>query len=333
MSEDECPELVPTKVPLSILTGFLGSGKTTLLNRILTQNHHRRIAVIMNEFSVGGGQIEKELTIATQGKAVEDWVEMPNGCLCCSAKGRAVQVIETLLATRSNIDHILLETSGLADPGPILADFWVDEALESPVVLDGVITVVDAKNIRSYLHGSQANEEGGGYHEASQQIAHADKLLLNKIDLVAPEAVPALKALLASVNPLAEIECTAFGAMDNVSALLTIHSLRMDRVPGQVPSTLLSKPHACGDCSEDYTQRLDERAFVGQAHGRVLCASDESPHSYCGRAILCAAVCGRNVGHQARQHHHRHQHVGVYWTQPSPQRFEGCVWSVLQLRH
>ncbi|GAQ89223.1 hypothetical protein KFL_004990080 [Klebsormidium nitens] len=173
-------------VPVTIITGHLGSGKTTLVNHILTTNHGLRIAVILNEFGEGLG-IEKPVitnpeNLVSQEELVEDWIELGNGCICCNVKGDLLQAIEGLLEKkRGRLDHILLETTGLADPGPVAAALWVDEELESPIRLDSVVTVVDAINLGRQLRGLG---QRGGVNEAVLQIAHADVVILNKVDLV-----------------------------------------------------------------------------------------------------------------------------------------------------
>ncbi|CAG8497933.1 6819_t:CDS:2 [Diversispora eburnea] len=137
-------EAYSKKVPITIITGFLGSGKTTLLNYILTKQHGKRIAVILNEF----GEIEKAMSVAQGGELFEEWLELDNGCLCCSIKDNGVKAIENLMQKKGKFDYILLETTGLADPGPICSIFWLDEDLGSDIYLDGIITLVDAKYIQ-----------------------------------------------------------------------------------------------------------------------------------------------------------------------------------------
>uniref|UniRef100_A0A7S4LDA5 CobW C-terminal domain-containing protein n=1 Tax=Eutreptiella gymnastica TaxID=73025 RepID=A0A7S4LDA5_9EUGL len=275
------------KVPVTILTGFLGSGKTTLLHYILTANHDLKIAVIMNEFSIAGAAIEKQLTLAKEGQLVDDWVEMPNGCICCSAKGEAVSIIETMLK-RKGMDHVIIETSGLADPGPIVTSFWVDEALESSIFLDGVITVVDAKNIAGYLATPKAHtnesstvateaqqeEDGvGGFLEATQQIAYADKLIINKADLVNETQIQHVQGLLRRVNAAAEMQCASFAVVEDVRRLLHINSLALDQDITQKvqPSTL---PQPCGECNDTHGHGH------GHEHGHTHVHTDNVGTSY-----------------------------------------------------
>ncbi|CAG8698768.1 8595_t:CDS:2 [Dentiscutata erythropus] len=146
-----------SKVPITIITGFLGSGKTTLLNYILTKQHGKRIAVILNEFGESIG-IEKALSINQDGDSFEEWLELQNGCLCCSVKDNGVKAIEDLMQKKGKFDYILLETTGLADPGPIVSMFWLDDDLGSDIYLDGIVTLVDAKYILQYISEKKAND-------------------------------------------------------------------------------------------------------------------------------------------------------------------------------
>uniref|UniRef100_A0A8C1R3H0 COBW domain containing n=1 Tax=Cyprinus carpio TaxID=7962 RepID=A0A8C1R3H0_CYPCA len=171
--DDECPELVPIKekqtgptvqIPVTIITGYLGAGKTTLLNYILTEQHNKRIAVILNEFGEGSA-LEKSLAVSQAGELYEEWLELRNGCLCCSVKyDNGLKAIENLMEKKGKFDYILLETTGLADPGAVASMFWVDAELGSDVYLDGIVTVIDAKY--------------------GMQIALADLTIINKTDLV-----------------------------------------------------------------------------------------------------------------------------------------------------
>ncbi|XP_013413592.1 COBW domain-containing protein 1 [Lingula anatina] len=201
--DEECiPELVPaeiTKVPVTVITGFLGAGKTTLLNYILTEQHGKRIAVILNEFGEGSA-IEKSMSIGQSGELYEEWLELRNGCLCCSVKDNGVQAIENLMKKKGKFDYILLETTGLADPGPIASMFWIDEELCSDIYLDGIVTVVDAKFCLQHLLEQKPD---GVINEAVSQVALADVIIINKTDLVNDEELNDLRAQLSSINSVA----------------------------------------------------------------------------------------------------------------------------------
>merc|ERR1712168_928928 len=161
--EDDAPDLVPLpaskdfspsntnvtkiqgdKIPVTVITGYLGAGKSTLLNYILTEEHQKRIAVIVNEFGEGSA-MEQVMSIGEEGALYEEWLELRNGCLCCSVKDNGVKAIENLMEKKGKFDYILLETTGLADPGAVASMFWVDAELGSDIYLDGIVSVIDAK--------------------------------------------------------------------------------------------------------------------------------------------------------------------------------------------
>ncbi|CAF1314194.1 unnamed protein product [Adineta ricciae] len=218
-SDDSIPTLVDTttKVPVTILTGYLGAGKTTLLNYILTENHQRRIAVILNEFAQGSAMEHLLLTATTDEEGsngrqrYEDWLELRNGCLCCSVKDVGVQAIEQLLEKRRNhFDYILLETTGVADPLPIVNMFWLDDELHSDLILDGLITVIDAYNgLKNYA--DDRHQEKALW---SRQVAIADVILINKIDLISQEEKSKIIELVRSINITAQIYETTRSHID-----------------------------------------------------------------------------------------------------------------------
>ena len=162
-------ESTPRKVPVTILTGFLGSGKTTLLNRILSEEHGKRIAVIENEYGEVG--IDQALVI----DADEEVFEMSNGCICCTVRGDLIRVLGNLMKRRDKFDYVLVETTGLADPGPVAQTFFMDDEIRAEFSLDGIVTLVDAAHIEQQL---------GRSDESTEQVAFADILVLNKTDLV-----------------------------------------------------------------------------------------------------------------------------------------------------
>jgi G3E family GTPase len=178
------------RIPATVLTGYLGAGKTTLLNRILTGDPGRRYAIIVNEFGEIG--IDGDLIV----KADEELFEMNNGCVCCSVRGDLIRTLHGLLTGGTDFDAILVETSGLADPGPVAQTFFVDHVLQMRTALDSITTLVDAKNVLAQLAASEVAEE---------QIAFADQIVLNKIELVADEALRAIEGRLRVLNPLAPI--------------------------------------------------------------------------------------------------------------------------------
>ena len=180
----------PTKIPVTVLTGYLGAGKTTLLNRILSEDHGKRYAVIVNEFGEIG--IDNDLIVG----ADEEVFEMNNGCVCCTVRGDLIRVLSGLMKRKGGFDAIIIETTGLADPGPVAQTFFVDEDVKARTRLDSVTTVVDAKHVLLRLSDSK---------EAREQIAFADQIVLNKTDLVSEDDLRMLEARLRRLNPLAPI--------------------------------------------------------------------------------------------------------------------------------
>jgi G3E family GTPase len=192
-------DTISKKASVIILTGFLGAGKTTLLNRILTADHGRRIAVIVNEFGEVG--IDHHLLIASD----QEVVQMNNGCICCTVRGDLLRALFQLLEHRSGFDTVVIETTGLAEPAPVAQTLYADERLRREFTLAGAVTVVDAKHISSQIDGSE---------EAREQIAFADLLLLNKTDLSTPEALDQLEKKIGALNPVARIRRTRNSDMD-----------------------------------------------------------------------------------------------------------------------
>ncbi|MEO1309197.1 MAG: GTP-binding protein, partial [Pseudomonadota bacterium] len=176
--------------PVTLLTGYLGAGKTTLLNRILTEDHGKKYAVVVNEFGEEG--IDNDLVIG----ADEEVFEMNNGCICCTVRGDLIRIISGLLDRAEDFDGILIETTGLADPGPVIQTFFVDDDLRGRVVLDQVVTLVDCLHFLDKVDDS---------HEAEEQVAFADLIILNKTDLVDPETLKAVEAKVKELNGQARL--------------------------------------------------------------------------------------------------------------------------------
>ncbi|TYJ00514.1 hypothetical protein E1A91_A13G090900v1 [Gossypium mustelinum] len=193
-------------VGVTVITGYLGAGKSTLVNYILNAQHGKRIAVILNEFGEEIGVERAMINEGESGALVEEWVELANGCVCCTVKHSLVQALEQLVQMKKKLDHILLETTGLANPAPLASVLWLDDQLESSVKLDSIVTVVDAKNLRFQLN---RHRDSSSFPEAFLQIAFADVVILNKVDLVSQEqsecALEELENEIHSINSLANI--------------------------------------------------------------------------------------------------------------------------------
>ncbi len=177
-------------IPVTVLTGFLGAGKTTLLNRILTEQHGLKLAVIENEFGEVG--VDNQLVISSD----EELFEMNNGCICCSVRGDLIRILGRLLKRKDKLDGILIETTGLANPAPVAQTFFTDDEMRSAFRLDAIITVVDAKHVSTHL------DQGD---ESVKQIGFADRIVLNKTDLVSADELSALEARIKSINAVAKV--------------------------------------------------------------------------------------------------------------------------------
>ena len=221
------------KVPVTVVTGFLGSGKTTLINYILSENHGKRIAVIENEFGEVG--IDDALVI----DAEEEIFEMNNGCICCTVRGDLIRILGTLMKRRDKFDYILVETTGLADPAPVAQTFFVDDEIRAQLRLDAIVTVVDAKHLS--LHLFEEKEEGVE-NEALEQIAFADRILVNKTDLVSEEEVVVVESHLRSINASASLVRTHMSKVD-LDWILNVGAFNLERVLEVEPTFLEDSEH------------------------------------------------------------------------------------------
>jgi G3E family GTPase len=187
LGESIMPEF---QIPVTVLTGYLGAGKTTLLNRILAENHGQKYAVVINEFGELG--VDNDLVV----NADEEVFEMNNGCVCCTVRGDLIRIVGQLVKRKGQLDGIIIETTGLADPSPVAQTFFVDDQVKARSRLDAIVTVVDAKHLLARLQDS---------HEAEEQVAFADVIVLNKTDLVTPEELEGVEARIYSINRSARV--------------------------------------------------------------------------------------------------------------------------------
>jgi G3E family GTPase len=228
------------KTPVTVLTGYLGAGKTTLLNRILTEDHGKRYAVIVNEFGEIG--IDNDLVVG----ADEDVFEMNNGCVCCTVRGDLIRVVNGLMKRqrpgKPAFDAIIVETTGLADPGPVAQTFFVDDEVKAKTRLDSVTALVDAKHVMARLDDSK---------EAREQVAFADRIILNKVDLASDDELAAVEARLRALNPLAPI-VRAERANVPLDQVLGQHGFDLDRI-SEVRPDFVNPPHGAeGHVHDDH---------------------------------------------------------------------------------
>ena len=237
-------------VPVTILTGFLGAGKTTLLNRILKEDHGHRIAVIEYEFGEVG--IDSEII----EKSDEQIVEMNNGCICCTVRGDLVRILGSLKDKRDQgalaFDRVIIETTGMADPGPVAQTFFTDEEIGKYYLLDSILTVVDAK------HAEKQLDE---FREAQEQVGFADRILMSKTDLVAEEEAKKLIGRLRQMNPRAPVQKVHFGAAP-IEEILDIRGFNLNAILELDPEFLVDAHHEHHDEVESFVFR-SQKPFDG----------------------------------------------------------------------
>ena len=233
-------------VPVTILTGFLGAGKTTLLNRILKEDHGKKIAVIENEFGEVG--VDSEII----EKSDEQIVEMNNGCICCTVRGDLIKILGSLKDKRNSgalkFDRVIIETTGMADPGPVAQTFFTDEDVGGYYLLDSILTVVDAKHATAQLDE---------FTEAQQQVGFADRILMSKTDLVAEEETRKLIERLKRMNPRAQVKKVHFGDTP-IEEILDIRGFNLNAILELDPEFLVDTHHEHHDEVESFVFRSDK---------------------------------------------------------------------------
>lgn len=236
------------KIPVTVLTGFLGAGKTTLVNHILTDRHGQRIAVIENEF--GDIPIDNALVL----RADEEIFEMSNGCcLCCTARTDLIEILRSLRG-RDRVDRVLIETSGMADPNPVAQTFFVDEEVAAHYTLDAIVTLVDAKHVGAHL---DADSDDGVGHQVVDQIAFADRIVVNKVDLVDEEQVVAVRSRVRGINATAEIITSSHADID-LTAILGIGAFDLSHTMAIDPGWLDEREHRHDPDVTSVSIELDE---------------------------------------------------------------------------
>jgi G3E family GTPase len=252
----------PTQVPVTVLTGFLGAGKTTLLNRILNEQHGHKIAVIENEFGPEG--VDNELLVAD---TTEQIVEMNNGCICCTVRGDLVRILSDLKQKKTagdlDFERVIIETTGMANPGPVTQTFFIDDGISSFYLLDAVLTVVDAK------HGHRTLDR---QPEAQSQVGFADRILLTKTDLVDDDELTSLKARLVRMNPRAPIKPVRFGEVP-IKEVLDLRGFNLNAIL-EIDPEFLAAEHP------DAAKARREQNDQGEHHDHDHDHDDDHDHDH-----------------------------------------------------
>jgi G3E family GTPase len=304
---------------VTVLTGFLGAGKTTLLNRILTERHGKKYAVVINEFAELG--VDDQLVI----DADEEVFEMNNGCICCTVRGDLIRVIGNLVKRRGKLDGIIVETTGLADPAPVAQTFFVDEDVKARTKLDAIVTVVDAFHLRGQLESAP---------EAEIQIAFADTILLNKTDLVSRAELEAIETHVRSINALAPIIRTK-NSQAPLDAVLNRGAFDLAKV-------LANDPHFLNADDHHHHHHGHDHDHHGHDQDAATCTDPTHDHSHDhhGHDHDPATCTDPTHDHSHDHHNHANNHIqasgiaSISFSDPRPidmDRFESWIGTVLRI--
>ncbi|CAJ1949831.1 unnamed protein product [Cylindrotheca closterium] len=318
-SENELPVCFPC--PVTILSGFLGSGKTTLIQYILkSPDHGKRIAVIENEYGEG---LAVESMIARDGVGnnnLQDLIELPNGCICCTVKDSLVSTLESLLDKRQDLDYILIEASGMANPGPIASVFWLDEELESRLQLDGIVTLVDANKILEQLETTE---------EAAQQIAYADRLLINKVDLLQSKGggLDKVLAALKQLHPTAPTQQTNYSKVPNLDWILNtncfggtdrlaeLNTIWQDSIPQASTHHhdhhMVDGDHGNEESRENHSHAQNDSGHDQQSENHEHTHTHSHDHNSSDPCVVCEAVQHRHTAGVSTIALHQHGSVDL----------------------
>ena len=285
---------LPKPTPVTVLTGYLGAGKTTLLNRILTESHGKKYAVIVNEFGEIG--IDNDLIVESD----EEIYEMNNGCVCCTVRGDLIRVVEGLMRRPGRFDGIIVETTGLADPVPVAQTFFMDDDVRAKTELDAVVALVDARHLPLRLKDSR---------EAEDQIAFADVVIINKTDLVSPEELARIEATVRAINPSARIHRAERSKVD-LTKVLNQGAFNLERALENDPHFLDHDhpDHVCGpDCDHDHGHHHHDHGHDhhdhAHDHGHEHHAHDHHDHDH---------ECGPGCTHDHHHHDHRSEMAPIH---------------------